>query len=92
MYRHPDQVTNTVTRTVTVMAPAPAPIMLAHEDSVSAAETRRLRDRDAAFRVLRDSLNNAAQLVTHGEPRAKRVGLRRRKGVRQRVSVRTRRV
>jgi hypothetical protein len=71
VYRHPDQVTNTVTRTVTVMAPAPAPIMLAHEDSVSAAETRRLRDRDAAFRVLRDSLNNAAQLVTHGEPRAK---------------------
>jgi hypothetical protein len=44
---------------VTVMSPAPAPIVLAHEDSVSATETRRLRDRDAAFTVLRDSLRSA---------------------------------
>ena len=69
LYRHPAQ----RTRIVTVMAPAPAPIMLAHEDSVSAAETRRLRDSDAALRALRDSLRNApvAPPVTPGEPRAK---------------------
>jgi hypothetical protein len=48
---------------VTVMSPAPAPVMMAHEDSVSAAETRRLRDRDAAFTVLRDSLRNAPVVV-----------------------------
>ena len=30
-----------------------------HEDSVSAAETRRLRERDAALRALRDSLDRA---------------------------------
>ena len=46
-------------RTVTVVTPAPPPMMMVHEDSVSAAETRRLRDRDAALRALRDSLNNA---------------------------------
>ena len=46
-------------RTVTVVTPAPPPMMMMHEDSVSAAETRRLRDRDAALRALRDSLNNA---------------------------------
>ena len=69
LYRHPAQ----RTQIVTVMAPAPAPIMLAHEDSVSAAETRRLRDSDAALRALRDSLRNApvAPPVTPGEPRAK---------------------
>lgn len=44
---------------VTVVTPAPAPIMIAHDDSVSATETRRLRDRDAALRALRDSLANA---------------------------------
>lgn len=53
LYRHPAR----EMRTVTVMAPAP--MMMAHEDSVSAAETRRLRDRDAELRALRDSLNNA---------------------------------
>jgi hypothetical protein len=60
-------------RTVTVMSPAPAPIMVVREDSVSASETRRLRDRDAAFRVLRDSLNNApvAAPVAPAEPRAR---------------------
>lgn len=55
LYRHPAR----ETRTVTVMAPAQAPMMMAHEDSVSAAETRRLRERDAALRALRDSLANA---------------------------------
>ena len=34
-------------------------MMIAHEDSVSAGETRRLRERDAALRALRDSLRNA---------------------------------
>lgn len=68
VFRHPNQVTNTVTRTVTVMSPAPAPIMMAHEDSVSASETRRLRDRDAELRVLRDSL---ALPMQQGDPRAK---------------------
>jgi outer membrane protein OmpA-like peptidoglycan-associated protein len=38
-------------------------MMMAHDDSVSASETRRLRDRDAALRALRDSLRNAPKLV-----------------------------
>ena len=46
-------------QTVTVVTPAPPPIMMQHEDSVSAAETRRLREREAALRALRDSLANA---------------------------------
>jgi len=46
-------------QTVTIITPAPPPIMMVHEDSVSAAETRRLRDRDAALQALRDSLKNA---------------------------------
>ena len=46
-------------QTVTVVTPAPPPVMMMHEDSVSAAETRRLRERDAALRALRDSLSNA---------------------------------
>jgi outer membrane protein OmpA-like peptidoglycan-associated protein len=50
LYRHPA----VVTRTVSLITPAPA-----HSDSVSAMETRRLRERDAALRVLRDSLANA---------------------------------
>lgn len=54
VYRHPAR----VLQMVTVVTQAPAP-MIAHEDSVSAAETRRLRDRDAALRALRDSLANA---------------------------------
>jgi outer membrane protein OmpA-like peptidoglycan-associated protein len=40
------------------MIPAPAP-MIAHTDSVSAAETRRLRDSDAELNSLRDSLRNS---------------------------------
>lgn len=55
LYRSPAR----LTRVETVVTPAPAPIMLAHEDSVSAAETRRLRDREAALLALRDSLRNA---------------------------------
>ncbi len=58
-------------RTVTVMSPAPPappamappPMMIAHEDSVSADETRRLRARDAGFRALRDSLSSAPRVV-----------------------------
>lgn len=46
-------------RTVTVTTPAPPAMMMEHEDSVSAAETKRLRDRDAELRALRDSLANA---------------------------------
>jgi peptidoglycan-associated lipoprotein len=34
-------------------------MMMNHEDSVSASETRRLRERDNALRTLRDSLRNA---------------------------------
>lgn len=55
LYRRPA----TTIRTVTVVSPAPAPIMAVHEDSVSSAETRRLRDRDAALAALRDSLRDA---------------------------------
>ncbi|MGI8509738.1 MAG: OmpA family protein [Gemmatimonadaceae bacterium] len=53
VYRHP------ATRLQMVTVVAPAPVMIAHEDSVSAAETSRLRDRDAALRALRDSLADA---------------------------------
>lgn len=55
LYRRPAR----QVRIETVAAPAPAPVMMAHEDSVSAAETRRLRDRDAALSALRDSLRDA---------------------------------
>lgn len=53
LYRHPAH----SVRVVSVAAPAPA--VIAREDSVSAAETRRLRDRDNALTALRDSLRNA---------------------------------
>ena len=62
-------------RTVTVVTQAPAPVMMAHEDSVSAAETRRLRDRDAALQALRDSLANAPVPPT-GAPSAQRIPIR----------------
>lgn len=55
LYRHPAR----VTRVDTVVTQASAPMAMAHDDSVSAAETRRLRDQDAALRALRDSLRNA---------------------------------
>ena len=57
VFRRPAQRERIVTRTIEVAAPAP--VMVMHEDSVSAAETRRLRDRDAALRALRDSLERA---------------------------------
>lgn len=56
VFRHPTRSTNTIT-----MMPA---MTMQHEDSVSAAETRRLRDRDAALRALRDSLANLRPVVT----------------------------
>jgi outer membrane protein OmpA-like peptidoglycan-associated protein len=56
VYRRPSR--ETIIRTETVTTPAPAPMMMTHSDSVSAEETRRLRDRDAALRALRDSLRN----------------------------------
>lgn len=64
VYRRPSRetITRVETRTVAAAA-APAPMPVAHEDSVSAAETRRLRDRDAALRALRDSLRNAPAMV-----------------------------
>lgn len=46
-------------RTVTVTTPGPTVTVVQHEDSVSAMEMRRLRDRDAALSALRGSLNNA---------------------------------
>lgn len=55
LFRHPTP----EIRTVTVVTPAPPPMIIQHEDSVSAAETRRLRDSDAALRALRDSLRTA---------------------------------
>lgn len=55
LYRRPA----TTIRTVTVASPAPPAVMVAHEDSVSSSEIRRLRDRDAALAALRDSLRDA---------------------------------
>jgi outer membrane protein OmpA-like peptidoglycan-associated protein len=56
LYRRPSQ----RVRTVSVVTPAPAPMLAVHDDSVSAAETRRLRDRDNALSALRDSLHDAS--------------------------------
>ena len=53
LYRHPDH----LVRTSYITTPAPPPIV--RDDSVSASETRRLREQDAALRALRDSLANA---------------------------------
>ncbi len=53
VYRRPNREVQRVT------VAGPAPMMMAHEDSVSASETRRLRERDNALRMLRDSLRNA---------------------------------
>ena len=55
LYRRPARVVQM--QTVTVVTPAPPPVMMAPQDSVSAAEIRRLRDNDAALRALRDSLS-----------------------------------
>jgi len=55
VYRHPSRITRLV-RTSTMTTPPPT---VTYRDSVSAAEIRRLRDRDAALNALRDSLRNA---------------------------------
>ena len=55
------------TDTVKVPGPAAAP-MMQRPDSVSAAETRRLRDRDDAFRALRDSLSRVTPCVCAPPP------------------------
>ncbi len=52
LYRHP------AVRTVMTTTMGPT-VRMPSNDSVSAAETRRLRDRDAELRALRDSLRNA---------------------------------
>lgn len=49
------------------MAAAPMMPMMMHEDSVSASEIRRLRDRDAALRALRDSLRNLPPAVSKAD-------------------------
>lgn len=56
LYRH----TSRGGRTVVAMAPPPAPMMMARDDSVSAAEISRLRDSELALRALRDSLSRVA--------------------------------
>ena len=53
VYRHPAHEIRTV------VEPAAAATVMQHDDSVSAAETRRLRDREAALLALRDSLQKA---------------------------------
>jgi outer membrane protein OmpA-like peptidoglycan-associated protein len=60
LYRHPSH----ETRTVNTVTQAPA---LQHQDSVSAAETARLRARDAALTALRDSLRNAHATMSAAE-------------------------
>ncbi len=52
LFRHPAR----TVETVTTVGP---PVIMQRDDSVSAAETRRLRDQEAALRALRDSLRNA---------------------------------
>ncbi len=61
LYRHPTVKQTTVYQTVTAAPMAP----MVHSDSVSAAETRRLRALEASYAALRDSLrNNAAAPLT----------------------------
>jgi outer membrane protein OmpA-like peptidoglycan-associated protein len=66
LYRNPFH----ETRTVTVNVPGPAATCercVQRPDSVSAAETRRLRDRDADLRALRDSLSRVPPPVSPAE-------------------------
>ena len=63
LYRHPSH----VVETVTVVTPAPPPVMMTPQDSVSAAETRRLRESDAALRALRDSLSRTPARAQPGQ-------------------------
>ena len=57
VFRHPE------VRTITTMQMS-APVMMQHDDSVSAEETRRLRARDAALQALRDSLSNIRPVLS----------------------------
>ncbi len=60
LYRHPETKETVVYRT-TAAAPVAA---VTHADSVSAAETRRLRAQEAAYRALRDSLSRTPAAMT----------------------------
>ncbi len=55
-YRHPNVDVRTVESVRTVNTTTAAAPYVQRDDSVSAAETRRLREQDAAYRALRDSL------------------------------------
>jgi outer membrane protein OmpA-like peptidoglycan-associated protein len=55
--RRPRDNTTVVTRTEVVEVPAP--LVVQRPDSVSAAETRRLREQEARYQMLRDSIANA---------------------------------
>jgi len=68
VFRRPAKEVRTVT--INTVTPAPPPVMVVRDDSVSAAETRRLRDRDAALRALRDSLSMAPPPPPAGPARA----------------------
>jgi peptidoglycan-associated lipoprotein len=59
VYRHPSR----SVRTVTVVGPSTT-VTAMHSDSVSAAETMRLRARDLALQILRDSLQNAPKAAS----------------------------
>lgn len=61
VFRHPAQLVRTVVT---------PPIYLTHTDSVSAAETRRLREREAALNALRDSLHRVPVALPE-QPRAR---------------------
>lgn len=58
VYRH------AAARTRVTAVVAPTPVQLVARDSVSAEETKRLRDRDAALNALRDSLRNAPRAAS----------------------------
>ena len=63
VYRRPSRAT--ITRVETQrLAETPVRMAMVQQDSVSASETRRLRERDAALSALRDSLRIARQAPT----------------------------
>lgn len=64
VYRHAGS------RVKTVAVLSPAPVQMVQRDSVSAAETRRLREREAALATLRDSLRNAVPVPAAPTPAA----------------------
>lgn len=65
MYRRPARVAAATVASGTAVA-----TVAVRQDSVSAAETGRLRGRDAALRALRDSLNGAASTTSAAWPAA----------------------